>query len=265
MKVIADAGSTKIEWCILDEQGATTTFETVGVNAVMLDREELCARFGEALRGISPTAIHYYGAGCATDDVCRKVADALPGNCPKEVASDMLGAARALLGRNTGIAAILGTGSNSALYNGHTLASNMPPLGYILGDEGSGAAIGRRLLREVYRTGLLCAELETGLNMSYGDVLQRVYRQPQANVFLASLVPFVVEHRAETANVVNAEFNELFAALSRYYSERTISFTGGVAAALQPELQAAAERAGFTIANIQSRPMQGLIEYHSHE
>lgn len=267
MIVIADAGSTKIEWCAVNAQGGVSTFETPGVNALMLCADELRAAFEAALGDLRPDAIYYYGAGCAAESVCCKVSDALPRAPRVEVASDMLGAARGLLGRRPGLAAILGTGSNSAAYDGCRLTANMPPLGFILGDEGSGAAMGRRLLRRVYRTGRLRRELEEYLAMDYAQVLDAVYRRPAANRFLGSLVPFVVCRREELADMIAEEFDAFFGALSAWYAadERRLSLTGGVAAALGPELREAAARARFVIDKIEPRPMKGLIEYHCHE
>lgn len=264
MILIADAGSTKIEWCVASKE-SQRSFVTSGINAAQLSEEELRQRFAEALRDIDslPDAIYYYGAGCATEEICYKVAAALPQGPAIEVASDMLGAARALYGRDPGLALILGTGSNSALYDGKTLTRNMPPLGYILGDEGSGTALGKRLLNTVFRTGLLRPELERWLAMDYGGIIERIYRRPEANKFLASLVPFIVDHAERLSAVINEEFDALFNAMSPYYPlNQHIRAVGGVAGALAPQLRARAELHGFTIDQIQDRPMPGLITYH---
>lgn len=265
MILIADAGSSKVEWGVIADTTDVRTFETPGINAVMLGEEELRRAFSEALQGVSADAIYYYGAGCATEAVCAKVARALPRAARVEVASDMLGAARALCGREPGLVLILGTGSNSALYDGHDLTANMPPMGFIVGDEGSGAAFGRRLLREVYRSGRLRTELERRLGLGYGDILECVYRRPEANRFLASLMPFVVERAAELADLIDAEFDSLFSALTAFYGPRRFSATGGVAYALRDRLRESAGRHGFTLDHVQARPMPGLITFHSHE
>lgn len=265
MILIADAGSTKVEWCVVSN-GNRTVFVTPGINASQLDDAALRRRFSEALVDLPalPDAIYYYGAGCVTDEVCGKVAAALPAGPAVEVASDMLGAARALYGREPGLALILGTGSNSALYDGHSLTRNMPPLGYILGDEGSGAALGKRLLNISLRTGLLRPELERWLGMDYGDIIGRIYRSPEANKFLASLVPFIAEHAERLASVINAEFDALFNAMSPYYPQNQhLRAVGGVASTLAPQLRDRAELHGFTIDQIQERPMAGLIAYHT--
>lgn len=267
MIAIADAGSTKIDWCFFDEQGVVAEFETPGANALMFAADELRKAFVGIFGDLHPDVVYYYGAGCATPEICTKVADALCDAPRKEVASDMLGAARALLGRSAGIAAILGTGSNSAAYDGTRIVSSMPPMGYILGDEGSGAALGRRLLREVYRSGRLRHELEEALQMNYGQILDRVYRQPAANTFLASLTRFIAKNRTDLADVISEEFRAFFAALRGFYGEQltSMSLTGGVAAAFEPELRAEAARANIVIDRIERRPINGLIKFHSHD
>ncbi|MCM1309617.1 MAG: ATPase [Bacteroides sp.] len=266
MIIIADAGSTKVEWCAANSAADCRTFVTPGINATQMSEEELRRRFVEALGGLTPDAIYYYGAGCATPEICTKVVGAMPSGAAVEVASDMLGAARALYGRESGLALILGTGSNSALYDGHSLTLNMPPLGFILGDEGGGASLGKRLLNTAYRTGLLRPELERFLEMGYGEILERVYRRPEANKFLASLVPFIAEHSERLSAVIDAEFDALFDAMSPYYYHyRKLRAVGGVAKTFEPQLRARAALHGFTIDQIQDRPMMGLISYHLNE
>lgn len=267
MKLIADAGSTKTEWALIDSDGTVQQFESAGINALMLSADELQAAFSAALpAGLHPLRIHFYGAGCVSDEVCGKVARALPGNGLKEVAGDLLGAARALLGHNRGLAAILGTGSNCGLYDGRQITGNMPPLGYILGDEGSGTALGKALLRRVYRSGPeLRGEFEAWAGMTYAQILERVYRQPAANAFLASLVPFI--RLRGLTDIAREAFGAFFAAIGRYFpNHRSIAFTGGIANEFAPELRECARASGFEITDIQRRPMQNLIKYHhNHE
>lgn len=266
MKLIADAGSTKVQWAAIENDGSVRIFETPGINALMLSEHELRQAFSNALGTMQPDEIYYYGAGCVGSDVCAKVAAAFPADTYVEVASDMLGAARALFGSKPGLALILGTGSNSALYDGRNLVSNMPPLGYILGDEGSGASFGKRLLRLVYRTGRLRPELEQFLGMTYSEILERIYRRPGANAFLASMMPFILQHSEHLSDLIGRELDSLFEAMSNYYRlTQRVSVVGGVAKALAPQLIAAASLRGFTIEQIQERPISGLISYHSNE
>lgn len=268
MKLIVDAGGTKTEWAIISPDAETRTLESTGVNAALTDAESLRSVFADALREIdlsSVTEIYYYGAGCSTPQICEKVAQALPRTETVQVCSDLLGAARALLGSNRGLAGILGTGSNTGLYDGQTIVANMPPLGFILGDEGSGTAMGRELLRNVYRFGLLRTEFESWLGGDYGDVLNRVYRQPGANQFLASLTRFVGEHRNECSEVINATFQPFFARISEYYRTdiSEAAFVGGLADSFSNEIRQIAQSHGITITKIMKRPLPGLIEYHT--
>lgn len=264
MFIIADAGSTKVHWAAVEAGSTVRTFETPGINALMMSDDQLREAFGSALGNLKPEAVYYYGAGCVSSDVCYKVASAFPEGTYVEVASDMLGAARALFGREPGLALIMGTGSNSALYDGHSLTRNMPPMGYILGDEGSGAAFGKRMVRLAFRTGRLRPELESFLGMDYAGVLERVYRQPGANAFLASIVPFIIAHQEHLTDLMDAELDSLFGALSNYYKlTQRIRIVGGVAKAMAPRVIAAAALRGFTVDAIYERPLPGLIEYHS--
>ncbi len=264
MKLIADAGSSKVEWALIDADGVSERFETEGVNALMSNVKDMHRLFADALANHAADEIFFYGAGCLSPEVCAKVENALPAAGVKFVGSDLLGAARALFGHNAGLAAIMGTGSNCGLYNGERIVDNMSPLGYVLGDEGSGASIGCALLREIYRGDKsLRREFEQWLGMDYGEVLDAVYRKPRANAFLASLVPFIRDHRLE--HIAAEAFARFFAATGSYFpSERRIAFVGGIAAAFEPELRKSARDYGFEITGIQKRPLAGLIKFHSN-
>lgn len=275
--LIADAGSTKTEWAFLhkDKKG-NRSFTTEGLNALMMNEEQLRDAFREVsvrLDDCTITGIYFYGAGCATPEICRKVAHALHEIFPEvkvETHSDMTGAARALLGHKPGVAAILGTGSNSALYDGEKIIGNIPPLGYILGDEGSGTALGKRLLKEVFKSAAIAELKEEFLkecNLSLPEILENTYRRPGANKFIASLVPFIRKHtdRPLIYNMVKEEFREFFRRNVALYPDShrlPVSFTGSVAYHFSELLREAANEEGFMIADITDAPMQGLIAYH---
>lgn len=269
MKLIVDAGGTKTEWAIVNLDSTSQTFCGGGVNAMLSDADALSAVFADALRGIDLNGlneIYYYGAGCATAEVCAKVAHALPQAPVIQVNGDLLGAARALFRSRCGLAGIIGTGSNTGVYNGNTIAANMPPLGFILGDEGSGAAMGRELLRKVYRFGLLRNEFEQWLGADYGEVLRSVYREPNANQFLSSLTRFVGEHREACKEVIDNTFSPLFARIKEFYraeDTENVGFVGGLADAFADEIRAIAQTHKITVNKILKRPLQGLIEYHT--
>ena len=251
--LIADAGSTKTEWALLPPgEEPSVRFVTDGLNAMIADRKSVSEKFsaaaektGTALEkygtGAEIGTIYYYGAGCATPEICSRIGDALLsafGATSAQAESDLLGAARSLLGDEAGVACILGTGSNSCLYNGRQIVANVPSLGFILGDEGSGSALGRRLVNATFK-GQLPAYLEKELTERHGlslpEILDNVYRAPSPNRFLASLVPIIREHTGDPSihSMVLDEFEAIsrgtrVCALFRYHSQeewRQISVT----------------------------------------
>ncbi|MGL5888439.1 MAG: hypothetical protein ACRC3B_01060, partial [Bacteroidia bacterium] len=195
VQLIADSGSTKTDWRLASGSIVLRQFQTEGYNPYHMDAERITdsmRKYVLAETGAEiPQAVHFYGAGCGAEEKASVVKTALLQLFPQadvNVNSDMLGAARALCQRNAGMAAILGTGSNSCLYNGERITDNRPALGYMLGDEGSGAHIGMTLVRL-----FMYDEMETGLRerflkrfpLSVSDILNQVYRQPLPNRFLA--------------------------------------------------------------------------------
>lgn len=281
--LIADAGSTKTGWCLIDSSGnVITNVKTEGLNAAIATAEQLSRYLQSAKRlieeiaggAINPAEIHYYGAGCASDPICRNVEEAIADvwGCRKvEVASDMLGACRALLGKEPGVACILGTGSNSALYDGTKIVANTPPLGYILGDEGSGAVIGKQFLSDIFK-GCAPEEVindflaETGLTKD--EVIRRVYREPNANRYLASFAPYIASHIDEDyfKQLVIGQFASFLKRNVLNYDgvkNLPISFIGSIAENFDTELCVALVRHNLIKGEILSSPMQGLIAYHS--
>lgn len=274
MKLIADAGSSKTHWCLVAADGTVRERETEGINALGLSADELRARFADALSGPEfggdIEAVYYYGAGCLSASVRDKVAAALPEAPRKEVATDLLGAARALLGHEAGLAVILGTGSNSGLYDGNRIVSNMPPLGYIAGDEGSATDLGRALVHAIYRDEAprsLRKRLEDYLGTTYSGIIGRIYGPgAEPRRFLASLAPFMAGE-PDARRIAARRFEALFAAMAAYYGELPpMGLTGGIAAGFEQTIREAAERGGHTILKTEERPMAGLITYHlSHD
>ncbi len=278
-KVIADAGSTKVEWLLLSEAGAVLSRVTSdGLNALLADSAEVVRHFTEARAGLgqseSVSEIHYYGAGCATPAANAKIHTAIESVWTAgvvHVSSDLVGAARSLLGRNRGIACILGTGSNSCLYDGSDIESNVPSLGYILGDEGSGAALGKRLVADVFK-GQLPESVRRKFSEIYHigipEVLEKVYRTPAPNKYLASLVPFLSSHlwNPYIYNLVLEEFTRFITRNIAMYPgahSLPICFTGSIAYYFQKVLSDAMERQGYEVAKISRTPMEGLITFHS--
>ncbi|MDE6310684.1 MAG: ATPase [Muribaculaceae bacterium] len=282
MILIADCGSTKIDWCVLsDDKKVAKQVFTMGMNAVMLTEEEMRGRIAmellPELGGIVTDieAVYFYGAGCLAPEVCSNVSSALRANLPSaktvEVYSDLLAAARALCGHESGIACILGTGANSCYYDGNEIVKNVSPLGYILGDEGSGAVLGKLFLGDVLKNQLPAAVAEeflTEYNLTLLDVIRRVYKEPQANRFLASVTPFLSSHLdvKEIHDLVLGAFRSFFRRNVRQYDEtgiKDVCFVGSIAYYFRPVLEEAAEAEGYRVGLILKSPMEGLVRFHT--
>lgn len=283
--LVCDAGSTKSRWVLLDGGGRETArLEASGINGLVTpdaDLEKTMSAVGRGLpHGCEIGAVHYYGSGCATPLSCKRIETALRDyalsahgdseTAVVEVNSDLLGAARSLLGKNRGIACILGTGSNSCLYDGKGIARNIPSLGYILGDEGSGAALGKRLLREVLRGGIperLSRRFLDGHRLSLPAVLDKVYRESSPNRFLASFVPFIADNITEPSlrEVVLKEFDSFIHNNIKPYpdsAELPVCFTGGVAWTFREILSEALASAGLNTGTITPDPLEGMAAFH---
>lgn len=282
--LIADSGSTKTDWIVCDTRSHShTQFSSAGLNPCLMDDAEIMRLLMEEVAPHVPMTssvdhVHFYGAGCRPDQISRM--QGLLGEAihavSVSVSSDLLGAAHALCGHEAGIVAILGTGSGSAVYDGTRFTAQTPSLGYILGDEGSGAVLGRRLVSDLYK-GVLPdrilhtfeAEQQTTLN----DVIHSVYRAPGANRFLAQFTRFLAAHldEVEIHALVVEEFVRFFSRNCSAYNRRVlaVNFVGSIAHVFRRELQEAAEKAGFTIGRILPSPIDSLADYclaeHCHE
>jgi len=276
--LIVDSGSTKTDWCICRNGEVVQALQTQGLNPYHQSEEVmtevLTNELKKALRTeLSPgMEVIFYGAGCANEASCnrvRKVIEAVLGLTDVQVYTDLLGAARALCGHQEGIACVLGTGSNSCLYDGEQIVSNVPSLGYILGDEGSSAVLGRRLLSDCLKNQLPTALREEFLkkyDLTQEKVLERVYRQPLVNRFLASLTPFLSDHRdvPEVHKLLVGSFTDFLTRNVLQYRRPwlPINCVGSIANAFTAELKEAAEALGMEMGVILQSPMKGLIAYH---
>ena len=283
MILIADSGSTKTDWCLCDQGAVILNIQTQGINPYHQSEEAIEAVLREELlpqliaqkliAQSSQLTIIYYGSGCANETACNRIKKALREVLDVEditVHSDLLGAARALCGHEEGIACVLGTGSNSCLYDGKEIISNIPPLGYILGDEGSSAVLGRRLVGDCLKNQLPEAirdEFLTEYQLTQEIILEKVYRQPLANRFLASLTPFLSKHRdvPEVHKLLVESFIDFFVRNVKQYRRPwlRIHFVGSIANAFSSELKEAAESLGMEIGTIMRSPMEGLVRYHT--
>ena len=282
MKLIADSGSTKTDWCLCNGDTVLTTIQSQGINPYhqaeeaieQVLRNELLPQLSKNPEFNSQSSIKviYYGAGCANETACNRVKEAIHKVLNTKditVHSDLLGAARALCGHEEGIACVLGTGSNSCLYNGKEIKANIPPLGYILGDEGSSAVLGRRLVGDCLKNQLPEAIREEFLaeyQLTQEIILEKVYRQPLANRFLASLTPFLSKHREvpEIHRLLIESFTDFFVRNVKQYRHPwlPIHFVGSIANAFSAELKEAAESLGMELGIIMQSPMEGLVKYH---
>lgn len=279
MILIADCGSTKIDWCLLNGKEKVAQIFTTGMNALLMTEQEMAetikAELLPHIQGYEINEIYYYGAGIVNDEIKGNVVGAIKANIPMakkiEVETDLLAAARALCGRKPGIACILGTGSNSCYYDGERVVDNVSPLGYILGDEGSGAVLGKLLVGDVLKKQLpeyLCQKFLKEYDLDRNTIIDRVYRKPAANRFLAQFAPFLEKNIDEPSihRLVLRSFTDFFIRnVENYpnYKDLPVNFVGSIALLQRETLQEAAASQGITIGNIIQAPMEGLIKYHS--
>lgn len=281
MILIADSGSTKTEWCVAAQGRSVRQITTAGMNPYFQTQAEMAKEIRETLEPvIAPyplEAVYFYGAGCAFSEqkqMIREMMQAYLGtSVPVEVYSDLMGAARALCGKKGGIACILGTGSNSCLYDGTEIIQHTPPLGYILGDEGSGAALGKQLASDCLKHQLpeaLSQKFLQQYELTPEILLERVYKQPFPNRFLATLSRFLAENLMEEpmyAIVYNNFRSFLIRNVMTYegYETSPVHCTGSIAYQYQEVLKAAGTSLHLTIGRIEKAPMPGLVSYHAFQ
>lgn len=283
--LIVDSGSTKTSWCFAflpDTKSAdgARTVTTEGLNPAVMSAEEVEEKIAKALnhclQSLSISAadvenVFFYGAGCIVGraGVVSESISSILVDAKIYVADDLLGAARALCGHKSGIACILGTGSNSCLYDGENIVAHTPALGYVLGDEGSGAVLGRKFLNAVLKQTLpenirKRFLQESGLDMA--EVINRVYRSPAPNRFLASMSKYIHGYldEKEVRDIVIDNFEDFIRNNILAYGDefRTINVVGSIAYHYKEQLTEAASRNGFQIGKIIKSPIEGLIEYH---
>ena len=279
MLIIADSGSTKTDWFVVKNNEITRTFRSQGINPFhqkvneikyTLKEEVLCMMDEELLS--SDLNIAFYGSGCTIEKipVMRNIlAEVFSLSLQNvEVAGDLLGAARAVCGHESGIACILGTGANSCLYDGKEITANTPPLGYILGDEGSGAVLGKRFMNGIFK-GWIPERIKDmylkETNQTYSSIISKVYTEPLANRYLATVSKFVGEHIDEEPlrKLVKDNFSDFMKYNILPYNEvRKIGFIGSVADVFSDILKEVCEEYGFEVSRINQSPVAGLLDYY---
>lgn len=275
--LIADSGATKTEWCLIGS-GRKKTILTQGISPYFLNTDQITELLNKELKPKLGNAevenVFYYGTGCANPVNAKSVKKALTNVIKKakiEVTHDLMAAARALCGRNKGMACILGTGSNSCYYDGKKIVKNSPGLGYVLGDEGSGAYLGKKVI-QYYLYGTFDDELRGRFDMTYttnkAEILENVYKKPLPNRYLASYARFLADNRGHymIENIIEDGLNEFFFNhLCKYRETWTlpIHFAGSVAFGFKDVLQQLCNSYEFELGSIMKAPMEGLIKYHS--
>lgn len=269
MKLYADSGSTKTDWLLKDGDVTKVQFSTPGLNPIHLNSNDITAILQQMVKVHPMMAnaadVEFYGSGC-TERTIPVVRECLTQVFVKAeqivVDSDIVGAAKVTCGGNEGVACILGTGANSCLWDGNKIVCQTPAMGYILGDEGSGAVLGKLFVNALYK-GRLSAEIrkdfEEELNLDLMEVIEHVYRQPLANRWLASLSPFIMKHISDDAveKIVEDNFLSFFRnnILPYNRSDLKVSFVGSIAYHYQSQLCKVAKDMGIEVGEIRKSPL----------
>lgn len=277
MKLIIDSGSTKTEWAILKGKKVVESFISKGFNPYYTKGEEIENSIRKAWPGsFAPPNIkhiYFYGTGCSTEENCSLIQSILRRFFPDAVVAvyhDLQGAAVSLLKNKKGIACILGTGSNSCLWDGNKVTENVPSLGYLLGDEGSAVYLGKLLLKTILG-GKANKELEQAfyeyIGMNFAEVLHKIYKDSDANRWIGGLAPFVTKNInhpqiKEIAWKNFLDFIEVQVSAYTGYRDLEISFLGSVAYHLQDVLKEVMKENGLKTGQIMKGPMEGLTEYY---
>jgi len=277
MILLADGGSTKVDWCLVDHGVLKKRVFTKGANPFFRSTEDISREISHSLvpelRNDIIDAVYFYGAGCAFPEKNEVVRAAIAENFDTEnieIESDLFGTAVGLCGDKAGIVCILGTGSNSCFYNGEKIVENVSPLGFILGDEGSGAVLGRLFVGSCLKN-QFGAEIKDAflkyINLSAPQILDKVYKQSMPNRFLASVCPFIKDnlHEKLIHELVYNAFTDFFMknVMQYDYTNYPVSFTGSVAYHFKDVLVEVASDLNIEIGVIVQSPMEGLINFYS--
>ncbi len=278
MKVIAESSSTRTEWAVVDGDKIVEHAFTTGLNPYFQSRREL----SHSIRLELPEAffrrrwdhVYFYGAGCANKEKTKIMESSLVAQfrTPVTVESDLLGAARGLLVRQPGLACILGTGSNSCLYDGHEIVKNVPPLGYVLGDEGSNAYLGKLFIADMLK-GIAPKNLTQAFferySVTHNMLMDEVYTNSLPSRALAKYAAFLAEHvdNSYVYNLIYEGFTRFFARnIAAYdYRNNPVCFVGSTAMTFRAILERAALDFGVKISKIIPNSLPGLVEFHAED
>ena len=279
MVLIADSGSTKTDWRLVDEGGNVihTVHTTIGLNPYFLTEKEIIQTIQKEVAGMVGLVdkVLFYGAGCGmavkADQVKSAVTATIPSRFPAEVFGDMLGAARSLLQDKAGIACIIGTGANSCVYDGVNIVENVPSLGYILADWGSGTVLCKDLISLILQEKMspeIRKDFYNTYHLDRREILDRIYNEPMANTFLASFTPFLLKHAEDPSckDIILNNFRQFFEYFVLRYPQykrgMKVSFAGSIAHHFKEYMEITAMELGISIGKIAKNPMDGLVRYH---
>ncbi len=278
MKIIADSGSTKTSWRIINNDGKIISTETSGINPFFRSSDDIERELRENLLPYTKNVeeIHFYGAGIINSEKAAIVVRALKqmyGEIPVNAYSDVVGAARSLSGNQAGIVCIIGTGSNACYYDGTNVVDAIPPLGFILGDEGSGAVMGKNLVGDYFKKVMplkLRNKLQDRFDIVKEDVLERVYKQEKPNQYLAGFAVFLSENLEEKyckdfiyRNLKSFVIRNVIKLNESY--RLPVHFVGTVAYVFQDLLKNILKEEGLTVGNIIKEPVDELVKYHQEK
>ncbi|WP_158858592.1 N-acetylglucosamine kinase [Lunatibacter salilacus] len=279
MILIADSGSSKTDWRVIREDGKVEQFRTVGFNPYYQKEEDMLTNLRTAemlaLKG-SIKEVYFYGAGCTAEKnkaSVRRVINAIIGDATVEVDYDLIAAAKATCGHKSGIACILGTGSNSGDYDGSKITTSRPSPGYLLGDEGGGAYIGRHFLQDFIYDDMPAEIRELAikeLGLATLDIQENVYQKPFPNRYMASFCKFIGEHKDHPYcfNLFYQGFVDFFKRhVMRYenYKEKPVNFVGSIAYYNSDVLRKVGNDLQVSIQIILEAPIAGLTLYHQEK
>jgi N-acetylglucosamine kinase-like BadF-type ATPase len=279
MILIADSGASKTDWRLIDDSGKIEQAQTIGFNPYYQPIEQFEQEVREVLLPqvkFNPLKIYYYGTGCSSDKnrkLIRNVFEKFFRDAHIEVWHDLLAAARALCGTEEGIACILGTGSNSCYYDGKNIVDNVTSLGYVLGDEGSGAYLGKCIVADYLRRDLpekLWDQFKQRFPFEREEFLDRVYNQEMPSRFLGSFSHFIFQHLNEPYcdRLVRKSFSDFFEKnVMKYegYEKLKVHFTGSVSFYFSNLLRQVAKEKNITVQHILESPIAGLTLYHQKD
>lgn len=274
MILIADSGSTKTNWKLISENNNVLSFDSVGLNPIFMDSIQIASETGKLnFNKTKVKKVFFYGASCSSNSRCSIVEDGLKmtfKNAIIEVNHDMLGAARSLYKNKTGLVGILGTGSNSCLYNGKNIIYQVGGLGFILGDEGSGADLGKRLIKNYMLNNLnsnIKNDFDKEFNLSRDEIIKKVYKEQNPNRFLASFAKFILKNKND--NIVNDlihksffDYFNLHYLKFKNYKSHEIRLTGSIAYNFKNEIIETANKLDLYISEITNFPIDGLVDFH---